>query len=166
MCVKRTLRARDRLNARDLRLIVINGYPGAAVVYNLGELNATIRRDGLAANGETAESCAIRFLPSREKETFFCVRLAPTTSPCVTRHNALLAFNDDNLTALARHDLKYRWPSFRHSCLATLFFSGTSMKYEFLIEVAPIEELRALRFTSVPLFFSLSFMIERVNAHE
>lgn len=44
---ERKVHGRDGLNARDLRLIVINGYPGAAVVYNPGELNATIRRAGL-----------------------------------------------------------------------------------------------------------------------
>lgn len=67
----RKVHGRDGLNARDLRLIVINGYPGAAVVYNPGELNATIRRDGLETNGRLKVARSVFSLPERMK--LFCV---------------------------------------------------------------------------------------------
>lgn len=67
----RKVHGRDGLNARDLRLIVINGYPGAAVVYNPGELNATIRRDGLETNGKLKVARSVFSLLERMK--LFCV---------------------------------------------------------------------------------------------
>jgi len=67
----RKVHGRDGLNARDLRLIVINGYPGAAVVYNPGELNATIRRDGLETNGRLKVARSVFSLLERMK--LFCV---------------------------------------------------------------------------------------------
>lgn len=124
-----------RAGARDTRLI-INGH--GAVVRNPGELNgaqgAENGQDGRLKVVRTKRSASRELCspPPRRGERKLFLRLTRAGDFSLYNETAWTlssrTFNDDNLSALlARHDLKYRWPSFRSAAndSVRLSLSGT-----------------------------------------